>query len=118
IARQMRLRDLAGLIVIDFIDMSDQKYIQSVEKRLKEATSNDRARIQLGHISQFGLLEMSRQRLRPSLLETNSTVCHHCKGTGLVRSVESMSLLVLRSIENEGIEGRSAEIVVTVPTGI
>jgi ribonuclease E len=118
IARQMRLRDLAGLIVIDFIDMSDQKHIHAVEKRLKEATSRDRARIQIGHISQFGLLEMSRQRLRPSLMETNSTVCQHCRGTGLVRSVESMSLLVLRAIENEGIEGRSSEIVATVPTGV
>jgi ribonuclease E len=118
IARQMRLRDLAGLIVIDFIDMSDQKHNQSVEKRLKEATSRDRARIQLGHISQFGLLEMSRQRLRPSLMETNSSMCQNCRGTGLVRSVESMSLLVLRSIENEGIDGKSSEIVVAVPPGI
>jgi ribonuclease E len=118
IARQMRLRDLAGLVVIDFIDMSEQKHIQAVEKRLREATSRDRARIQLGHISQFGLLEMSRQRLRPSLIETNSSVCHHCQGTGVVRSVESMSLLVLRAIENEGIGGRSAEIAVTVPAGV
>jgi ribonuclease E len=118
IGRQMRLRDLAGLVVIDFIDMSEQKHIQAVEKRLKEATSRDRARIQLGHISQFGLLELSRQRLRPSLLETNSSPCHHCRGTGLVRSVESMSLLVLRAIENEGMEGRSVEIVVTVPSGV
>ena len=118
IGRQMRLRDLAGLVVIDFIDMSEQKHIQAVEKRLKEATSRDRARIQLGHISQFGLLELSRQRLRPSLLETNSSSCHHCRGTGLVRSVESMSLLVLRAIENEGMEGRSVEIVVTVPSGV
>ncbi|MBM3632121.1 MAG: ribonuclease E/G [Alphaproteobacteria bacterium] len=118
IARQMRLRDLAGLIVIDFIDMSDQKHIHAVEKRLKDATSRDRARIQIGHISQFGLLEMSRQRLRPSLMETNTSVCNHCRGSGVVRSVESMSLLVLRAIENEGIEGRSSEIVVTVPTGV
>lgn len=118
IGRQMRLRDLAGLVVIDFIDMSEQKHIQAVEKRLKEATCRDRARIQLGHISQFGLLELSRQRLRPSLLETNSSPCSHCRGTGFVRSIESMSLLVLRAIEHEGIEGRSAEIVVTVPTGV
>lgn len=118
IARQMRLRDLAGLVVIDFIDMNEQKHIQAVEKRLKEATRHDRARIQLGHISQFGLLELSRQRLHPSLIETNSAPCSHCRGTGLVRSVESMSLLVLRAIENKGIEGRSAEILVTVPTGI
>jgi ribonuclease E len=118
IARQMRLRDLAGLVVIDFIDMSDQKHIQAVEKRLREATRHDRARVQIGHISQFGLLEMSRQRLRPSLIETNSSPCHYCRGTGLVRSVESMSLLVLRAIENEGLKGRSSEIVVTVPTGV
>jgi len=118
IARQMRLRDLAGLVVIDFIDMNEQKHIQAVEKRLREATSTDRARIQLGHISQFGLLELSRQRLRPSLIETNSSACSHCKGTGLVRSVESMSLLVLRAIESEGISGRSSEVVVTVPTGV
>lgn len=118
IARQMRLRDLAGLVVIDFIDMNDQKHIQAVEKRLREATRHDRARIQLGHISQFGLLEMSRQRLHPSLIETNSSPCHYCRGTGLVRSVESMSLLVLRAIENEGIKGRSSEIVVTVPTSV
>lgn len=118
IARQMRLRDLAGLVVIDFIDMSDQKHIQAVEKRLREATSHDRARIQLGHISQFGLLELSRQRLRPSLIETNTSVCQHCRGAGVVRSVESMSLLVLRAIENEGMEGRSADMVVTVPSGV
>jgi len=102
----------------NLIDMSDQKHIHAVEKRLKEATSRDRARIQVGHISQFGLLEMSRQRLRPSLMETNSSVCQHCRGTGLVRSVESMSLLVIRAIENEGIEGRSSEIVATVPSGV
>jgi ribonuclease E len=118
IGRQMRLRDLAGLVVIDFIDMSEQKHILAVEKRLKEATNRDRARIQLGHISQFGLLELSRQRLRPSLLETTSSACHHCRGTGLVRSIESMSLLVLRAIENEGMEGRSTELVVTVPSGV
>jgi ribonuclease E len=118
VARQMRLRDLAGLIVIDFIDMSDQKHIQSVEKRLKEACSRDRARIQIGHISQFGLLEMSRQRLHPSLMETNSSPCNQCRGTGVVRSVESMSLLVLRAIETSGIEGRSSEILVHVPSGV
>lgn len=118
IARQIRLRDLAGLVVIDFIDMNENKHIQAVEKRLKEAVSRDRARIQMGHISQFGLLELSRQRLRPSLIETHSMPCHHCGGTGVVRSIESMSLLVLRAIENEGIEGRSAEIVVTVPAGV
>lgn len=118
VGRQMRLRDLAGLVVIDFIDMSDPRHIQSVEKRLKEATRHDRARIQIGRISQFGLLELSRQRLRPSLIETNSTLCHHCRGTGLIRSIESMSLFVLRAIESEGIKGHSAEIAVTVPTGV
>lgn len=118
IARQIRLRDLAGLIVIDFIDMSDQKHIQNVEKRVKEAVKNDRARTQIGKISQFGLLELSRQRLRPSLMETNTSVCTHCRGTGVVRSIESMALHVLRAIEAEGILGRSSEIIVTVPGGV
>ena len=118
VARQLRLRDLAGLIVIDFIDMEDPKNNASVERRLKEAMKNDRARIQLGRISPFGLLELSRQRLRPSLLETNFERCPHCTGTGVVRSVESASLHVLRHIEEEGIRKRSAEITVTVPTAI
>ncbi|PWC56817.1 ribonuclease E/G [Azospirillum sp. TSO22-1] len=118
VARQLRLRDLAGLIVIDFIDMEDAKNNASVERRLKEAMKNDRARIQLGRISPFGLLELSRQRLRPSLLETNFERCAHCAGTGVVRSVESASLHVLRHIEEEGIRKRSAEITVTVPTAI
>lgn len=118
VARQMRLRDLGGLLVIDFIDMDDQKHIQTVEKRLKEAVRFDRARIQVGRISQFGLLELSRQRLRPSIIESNMRACTHCQGTGLVRSVESSALFVLRGIESIGIEGKSAEIVVTVPAGI
>jgi len=118
VARQLRLRDLAGLIVIDFIDMEDAKNNASVERRLKEAMKNDRARIQLGRISPFGLLELSRQRLRPSLLETNFERCAHCSGTGVVRSVESASLHVLRHIEEEGIRKRSAEITVYVPTSI
>lgn len=118
IARQMRLRDLGGLIVIDFIDMSDTKNIQAVEKRLKDAVRNDRARIQIGRISQFGLMEMSRQRLRPSIIEANTTVCHHCRGSGVVRSVESMALHVLRAIEAEGILHRSAEIKVSVPKDV
>ena len=88
IARQLRLRDLAGLIVIDFIDMEDQRHNNQVERRLKEALKNDRARIQMGRISHFGLLEMSRQRLRPSLIETSTVVCRHCGGTGHVRSTE------------------------------
>ncbi|WP_052046042.1 Rne/Rng family ribonuclease [Candidatus Paracaedibacter symbiosus] len=118
IARQMRLRDLSGLVVIDFIDMNDTKYIQAVEKRLKDATRGDRARIQIGRISQFGLLELSRQRLRPSIIEANMKPCPHCKGAGVVRSIESMALHVLRAIESEGIAGHSAEIIVTVPAGV
>ncbi|MCW2237528.1 Rne/Rng family ribonuclease [Azospirillum canadense] len=118
VARQLRLRDLAGLIVIDFIDMEEPRNNAAVERRLKEAMKNDRARIQLGRISAFGLLELSRQRLRPSLLETNFERCPHCSGTGVIRSVESSALHVLRAIEEEGIRKRSAEITVFVPTRI
>ena len=118
VARQLRLRDLAGLIVIDFIDMEEPRNNAAVERRMKEAMKNDRARIQLGRISAFGLLELSRQRLRPSLLETNFERCPHCSGTGVVRSVESASLHVLRAIEEEGIRKRSSEITIYVPTSI
>ncbi|MGD9982424.1 MAG: Rne/Rng family ribonuclease [Hyphomonadaceae bacterium] len=118
IARQLRLRDLAGLIVIDFIDMEDQRHQAQVERRLKEAMRSDRARIQIGRISAFGLLELSRQRLRPSLLETSTEVCPHCEGTGRIRSTESTALHVLRAIEEEGIRRRAAEIRVTVPTHV
>ncbi|HIJ64253.1 MAG TPA: ribonuclease E/G, partial [Rhodospirillaceae bacterium] len=114
IARQLRLRDLAGLIVIDFIDMEESKNNHTVERRLKEAMRFDRARIQLGKISAFGLLELSRQRLRPSLMETSFLPCTHCGGTGIVRSVESSSVHVLRAIEEEGTKRRSSEITVTV----
>ncbi len=99
IARQLRLRDLAGLVVIDFIDMEEKRNNRNVERRLKEALKNDRARIQVGHISHFGLLEMSRQRLRPGLLEGSSRTCPHCEGRGIVRSVSSCGLSVLRAIE-------------------
>jgi ribonuclease E len=112
VARQLRLRDLAGLIVIDFIDMETRKHNSMVEKRLKEALKNDRARIQVGHISHFGLMEMSRQRLRPSLAETSFITCSHCGGTGHVRSTESAAIHVLRGIEEEGARRRAAEIVV------
>ena len=118
IARQLRLRDLGGLIVIDFIDMDESRHDAQVERRLKEAMKNDRARIQVGRISPFGLLELSRQRLHPSLIETNFHTCPHCLGTGLIRSVESASLLVLRAIEEEGIKHRAAEISVTVAGNI
>ena len=116
VARQLRLRDLAGLIVIDFIDMESKKHNSMVERRIKEALKNDRARIQVGHISHFGLLEMSRQRLRPSLAETSFILCPHCGGTGHVRSTESAAIHVLRGIEEEGGKRRAAEIVVHVST--
>jgi ribonuclease E len=118
IARQLRLRDLAGLIVIDFIDMEDHRNQIAVERRLKDALKNDRARIQLGRISAFGLLEMSRQRLRPSLVEASTQPCPHCGGTGFIRSTESTALYVLRSIEEEGMRRRAAEVCVYVPTPV
>jgi ribonuclease E len=118
VARQLRLRDLAGLIVIDFIDMESKKNNAAVERRLKEALKNDRARIQVGHISHFGLMEMSRQRLRPSLAETSLTTCPHCAGMGHVRSTESAGLHVLRAIEEEGGKRRAAEILVHMPGAV
>src|SRR5581483_11746425 len=101
IARQLRLRDLAGLIVIDFIDMEEGRNRHAVERRLKEALRHDRARIQVGRISPFGLLEMSRQRLRPSLQEASTDICPHCRGSGRIRSVDSTALHVLRLVEEE-----------------
>ncbi|MTJ80136.1 MAG: ribonuclease E/G [Telmatospirillum sp.] len=118
VARQLRLRDLAGLIVIDFIDMEESRNNHTVERRLKEALRFDRARIQMGKISAFGLMEMSRQRLRPSLMETSFLPCPHCGGTGSVRSVESASMHVLRAIEEEGVRRRSSEVTVTVHSSI
>ena len=118
VARQLRLRDLAGLIVVDFIDMEDNRNNASVERRMKEAMKNDRARIQLGRISPFGLLELSRQRLRPSLLEANFEKCPHCAGLGVIRSIESAALHTLRAIEEEGIRRRSSEITVAVPSKV
>ncbi len=115
IARQLKLRDLAGLIVIDFIDMEDGRNRHAVERRLKAAMGSDRARIQIGRISAFGLLEMSRQRLRPSVLEVSSNTCPACGGSGLVRSTESTALTVLRAIEEEGTRQRAEEITVVVP---
>ncbi|MBC6440384.1 MAG: Rne/Rng family ribonuclease [Rhodospirillales bacterium] len=118
IARQLRLRDLAGLIVIDFIDMGEHRNERTVERKLKEAVKADRARIQIGRISGFGLMEMSRQRLRPSLQEALSEVCSHCGGTGYMRSTESTVLHVLRGIEDEALKGRAATIRVLVPTKV
>jgi len=114
IARQLRLRDLAGLIVIDFIDMESSKHDNAVERRLKDALRQDRARIQVGRISHFGLLEMSRQRLRPSLMEQTFITCPHCQGRGVIRSPESTAIQVIRAIEEEGAKRRAAEIMVHV----
>ncbi|WP_420792982.1 Rne/Rng family ribonuclease [Oleispirillum naphthae] len=118
IARQLRLRDLAGLVVIDYIDMEDSKNNAAVERRLKEALRSDRARIQVGRISPFGLMELSRQRLRPSFVENSYVVCPHCKGSGMIRSTESEVVRILRVIEEEGVRRRSAEIAVTVPIAV
>ena len=118
VARQLRLRDLAGLIVIDFIDMEERRNNASVEKRLKEKLKTDRARIQVGRISGFGLMEMSRQRLRPGMLESTTQPCPHCHGTGLIRSDDSMALTVLRALEEEGTRKRSKEVLLKAPIGI
>ncbi len=118
VARQLRLRDLAGLIVIDFIDMDERKNNASVEKRLKEKLKTDRARIQVGRISGFGLLEMSRQRLRPGMLEATTQPCPACHGTGLIRSDDNMALTILRQIEEEGTRRRSREVLVRCPVSI
>ena len=114
-ARQMRLRDLAGLIVIDFIDMADQRHERQVERQLREALKLDRARLQIGRISQFGLLELSRQRMRPSLQELSSQACPVCHGLGVVRSAESNALQALRRIQEVGIAGEASVMRVVVP---
>ncbi len=118
IARQLRLRDLAGLVVIDFIDMEEGRNQRAVERRIKEAMKIDRARLQVGRISPFGLLELSRQRLRPSLLEASTQICPYCRGAGHVRSTESTAVHVLRAIEEEGIRHRSERIKVFVPAEV
>ena len=118
VARQLRLRDLAGLIVIDFIDMEDRRNNIAVEKRMKESLKNDRARIQVGRISSFGLMEMSRQRLRPGMLEASTQPCPHCHGTGITRSNDSMSLAILRELEEEGVKNRSKEVLVSAPVNV
>jgi len=115
VARQARLRDLAGLIVIDFIDMDENRNNRAVERKLKDCLKTDRARIQVGRISHFGLMEMSRQRMRSGVLEGSTIICPHCSGTGVVRSVESMALHVLRGVEAEAMKGRSAAINAKVP---
>ena len=111
IARQLRLRDMAGLVVIDFIDMEQNSHVRKVEKAMKEALKNDRARIQVGRISSFGLMEMSRQRLRTGVLEASTKPCPHCEGTGLMRTAASAGLSALRIIEDEATRGRGDRIV-------
>ena len=118
VARQLRLRDLAGLIVIDFIDMDESRNQHAVERKMKDVVKDDRARIQLGRISQFGLMELSRQRLRPSVTEASTQPCPHCEGTGRVRSIDSAALQILRNIEDEGLKQRASEIIVHVPAAI
>ncbi len=117
-AKQLRMRDLAGLIVIDFIDMESRKNNAAVERKLKDSLKHDRARIQVGSISHFGLMEMSRQRLRPSLTEASLITCPHCAGQGHIRSPESAALHILRAIEDEGAKYRAAEISVVLPPEI
>ena len=118
VARQLRLRDLAGLIVIDFIDMDERKNNSAVEKRMKDKLKTDRARIQVGRISGFGLMEMSRQRLRPGMIEATTQPCPHCHGTGLLRSDDNLSLAILRQLEEEGVRGKSKEVLVRAPVAI
>ena len=118
IARQLRLRDLAGLIVIDFIDMEVHRNQGKVERALKEAMRPDRARIQIGRISPFGLLELSRQRLRPSLIETSSEPCPYCQGTGIRRSTDTTAVEVIRAVEEEGMRKPDGEITVYAPTSV
>ena len=118
VARQLRLRDLAGLIVIDFIDMDERRNNIAGEKRMKDKLKTDRARIQVGRISGFGLMEMSRQRLRPGMLEATTQMCSHCHGTGLLRSDDNVALAILRALEEEGVRGRSKEVLVRAPIAI
>ncbi|PCI55600.1 MAG: ribonuclease [Alphaproteobacteria bacterium] len=118
VARQLKLRDLGGLVVIDFIDMEHRGNNAKVERRMKEALSSDRARVQVGRISSFGLMELSRQRLSPSLIEAQFEQCHNCSGIGLVRTDDAMSILVLRAIEEEGIRGRAAQVIVQVTSSV
>ncbi|MEO1613896.1 MAG: ribonuclease E/G, partial [Pseudomonadota bacterium] len=118
VARQLRLRDLAGLIVIDFIDMDENRNNRAVEKRMKDRLKDDRARIQVGRISAFGLMEMSRQRLRPGMVEMMTAPCPHCHGTGIVRAPDSVALAILREVEEEAVKGRSRQIKILAPVQI
>lgn len=118
VARQLRLRDLGGLVVIDFIDMEDHRNNRKVQNRMREALSKDRARIQVGKISNFGLMELSRQRLNPSLTEAQFQQCPHCQGSGMVRTLESATLSLLRELEEEGIKDRAGQVIVEVSNEI
>lgn len=118
IARQLRLRDLGGLVVIDFIDMLSNKNQREVESRIKDALKMDRARVQVGRISRFGLLEMSRQRLRPSLGESSHNICPRCNGQGIIRSVESLSLSILRVMEEEAMKEKTDKLITEVPVDV
>lgn len=118
VARQLKLRDLGGLVVIDFIDMENRRYNGKVERALREALSGDRARIQMGRISSFGLMELSRQRLHPSLTETHFETCPHCRGIGLIKTVDTAALAVLRAIEEKGISSPSCIFTIRVPENV
>lgn len=118
VARQLRMRNLAGLVVIDFIDMEEQSNNHAIEKRMKEAMKKDRSRIQIGKMSMFGLLELSRQRMHSSFFESSYQTCPHCNGKGITRTTESSAVFVLRGIEEEGIKNRSARLNVYIPTDI
>lgn len=118
IARQLRMRNLAGLVVIDFIDMDEPANNHAVEKRMKEALKKDRSRIQVGKMSIFGLLELSRQRMHSSFFESNYQICPHCQGKGIVRTIESSAVFILRMIEEEGIKNRSSKVNVFIPSEI
>lgn len=118
VARQLRLRDLGGLVVIDFIDMEDRRNNRKVEQRLRDALSSDRARIQVGRISSFGLLELSRQRLNPSLAEAQQEVCAHCAGTGRVKTLDFSAISIIRALEVEGIKGKGNDVILTMATSV
>ncbi|MGK0321459.1 MAG: ribonuclease E, partial [Granulosicoccus sp.] len=118
VARQLRLRDLGGLVVIDFIDMMASKHQRAVENRLRDALKQDRARVQIGRISKFGLLEMSRQRLRPSLGESSENVCPRCHGHGTIRGIESTALSILRLVEEEAMKDNTGRVLADVPVAV
>src|SRR5690242_3374306 len=118
ISRQLRIRDLGGLIVIDFIDMDNPRHQRDVEEKLRDALRLDRARVQIGRISRFGLLEMSRQRLRPSLGEATQILCPRCEGHGRIRGVESLSLSILRLAEEEGMKENTGQVLIQAPPDV